>query len=145
MNNRCNTLKPTRRGQPVSAQQLTAYADGAIQRLSVSGATVNRYGGQIMVAVDEKRSLGRSDSLFAVTVEQTGGSAGTQTAYCTFSYTVKGSSGNTLATGLQPENSRARIFKIQCTAGSKGTAYYDAGGTLHLWDCDETAAQTNCT
>jgi hypothetical protein len=86
-----------------------------------------------------------SNSIFAVTLTQTGGSAGTNAAYCSFTYTVTNLGGAQLTTAAAPLNSRARIFKVQCVAGTKGTAFYNTSGTVVLWDCDEVMDQTNCS
>lgn len=85
-------------------------------------------------------------TIFPVTLTQTGGSTGTSTAYCSWTYTVKdlATPANVLATAKAPQNSRARIVKAACTAGTIGSAYRDSGGLIVLWDCDEVVTTTAC-
>lgn len=94
--------------------------------------------------------LSVSRNLFPVIVLQTGGSAGSASAACTFEYTVKDMDGNTLkknaagdsATAMQPVWSRPAKGKM--VAGDRGTAYYGQDGTLYLWQVDEQPDSGEC-
>ncbi len=81
---------------------------------------------------------------FPVDVTQTGGTAGTASAFCSYTYTVKDLTGLTLATSKAPVFSAARIVKQTCTAGNNGMAHFDEGGLLILDTVDELGSQTNC-
>lgn len=86
------------------------------------------------------------NQLFRVKVSQTGGSAGSSSAYCSFTYTVKTLGDVTLAMGAAPEASPARIVKMACTAATVGSAYFDDAGALKLFYVQEVgSSQENCT
>ena len=85
-----------------------------------------------------------SAPVFPVTVSQTGGTAGTSSAYCSFTYSVLDLTGITIGTAIAPLSSAARIIKCACTAGTHGTAHYNTAGALILDSVDETEQQTNC-
>ncbi len=76
--------------------------------------------------------------LFPVLLTQTGGSAGSGTAACSFTYTVADIYGTSLGTGVALAHRQAVYGKI--TAATSGVAYYDAAGAVILWSCNEVAA-----
>jgi hypothetical protein len=80
--------------------------------------------------------------LFAVTLTQTGGSAGSSSAQCSFTYTVKTLAGDQIGAAIGPQ--KERLVNAVYTAATQGVAYFETDGTLRLWDCDERASQTNC-
>jgi hypothetical protein len=83
---------------------------------------------------------------FPVKLTQTGGSAGTSSAQCSFTYTVKDLTGvQTLGTSIGITGNGNRIANMTMTAGTYGMAYYQLDGTLTLLFADEKASQTNCT
>ena len=86
--------------------------------------------------------------LFAVTVAQTGGAAGSSAAGCSFTYTVTSLGGLVLGTSISPQNSPARIVNVSCNVGSVGAAYWNVSGTstmINLMSVNETAFQNNCS
>lgn len=85
-----------------------------------------------------------SPGLSPVRLVQTGGSAGSSSAYCTYTYTVKDTT-NTITLGTNVAVTFARPFKAQCiTAATYGVAYYDSTGAIKILSCDEVFKTTNC-
>lgn len=84
--------------------------------------------------------------IFPVKLTQTGGSAGTSSAQCSFTYTVKDiTEGQTLGVSIAMTGNGNRIVNAAMTAGTYGLAYWFLDGTLKLIWCDERVSQTNCT
>lgn len=84
--------------------------------------------------------------IFPVRLTQTGGSAGTSSVQCSFTYTVKDiGNTNTIKTGVAMTGNGMRIVNAAMTAGTYGLAYYDPTGTMKLIWADERVSQTNCT
>jgi hypothetical protein len=82
---------------------------------------------------------------FPVYVTQSGGTAGSSTDYCSFTYTIQDLTGVNIAPApLSPLLSPARIIKCTCTAGTNGMAFYDNVGQLNLATVNELATQVNC-
>lgn len=90
---------------------------------------------------------------FPVVVALDGGSAGTATTQCTFTYTLKDFLGNVLnkgngspATGMTPKRPRPAKGKMVAqpvSLSSHGVAYQDRNG-LQLWDAGEVPAVKTC-
>lgn len=79
-----------------------------------------------------------------VKLTQTGGSAGTNTVECSFTYTVKSfDGGTTLATGVALIGHRP--VKAQMLAATYGIATVNSSGTYKIITCDEQIDQKNCT
>jgi hypothetical protein len=79
-----------------------------------------------------------------VTVTKDGGVAGSPSANCTWTYTVKDQAGNTLATAKTPKVPRvANCQYNQPADNSPGLAYYDAAGTLQLYHAAEEIPTTD--
>jgi hypothetical protein len=92
--------------------------------------------------------VARVGELFAVQVTNDGGSAGDSTTTCSYTYTVQDLSGTTtLGSSIAPKKWRhsSAQRKMQAPAsGSIGLAYYDASGTLCLYDANEVPAVATC-
>ncbi len=82
-------------------------------------------------------SGGGSSGMFPVLLSQTGGSAGSGTAACNFTYLVKDLAGNTLAAAVAPSMQRPALGLL--AAAAIGLAYW-SGPFLILWWCDEVPA-----
>ncbi len=81
-----------------------------------------------------------------VAVVQTGGTAGTRTTACSFTYTIKELvSGANIATAVAVSGNAGRVLNAAMTAGTFGTAYRNSAGTWKLLWVDEKFTQTNCT
>ena len=76
--------------------------------------------------------------VFPVNLTQTGGSAGSGTAACTFTYTVKTLAGGTLGLSITPIMARPTLGLT--TAATHGLAYM-SGSTVILQWCDEVPAR----
>lgn len=77
-------------------------------------------------------------TIFAVRVTKDGGSAGTVSATCSFTYTVELDSGFELGTGLTPQKCRLpNTPYTQPDDGSWGAGFYDKNGDFVLWDANE--------
>jgi hypothetical protein len=88
----------------------------------------------------------QNGNLFAVRLTQTGGSAGTSSAQCSFTYTVKDiTNTNTLGTSIGLTGNGTRVVNAAMTAGTYGMAYWHTDGTIRLLLADEKITQTNCT
>ena len=79
---------------------------------------------------------------FPVDLESDGGTAGNDTTLCSFTYTVTALGGAELLTGAAPLVSMARVVPGTATAATAGTCRILKNGSLVLWDCDETQANT---
>lgn len=84
---------------------------------------------------------GHVGGVFPVTVSSDGGSAGSGTAFASWTYTLVWSS-NTLVTGKSP--TYGRIFKGVTTAGSNGLATVKVNGTYDLYSVDEVFGTKVC-
>lgn len=79
-----------------------------------------------------------------VALTQTGGSAGTRTVECTFTYTAKTlDGGDTIATGVSLLGHR--VVNAAMTAATYGEIGADHTNTWKIFWCDERITQTNCT
>jgi hypothetical protein len=85
----------------------------------------------------------QSSPLFAVTLTQISGVAGSNSTACTFTYDVKDVTGATLGTGVSPAMARPSAGKF--TAATRGSAYWDSGNAIVLWWCDEVPTFTVCS
>ena len=77
--------------------------------------------------------------LFAVRVEIDGGSAGTVSTSCSWTYTVTSDAGFEYGTELTP--ARRRLPNVPYTttpADSWGAGFFDKDGEFVLWDANET-------
>jgi hypothetical protein len=84
-------------------------------------------------------------TFFPVRLTQTGGSAGSQSSECSYSYTVKDiTNAHTLGTNISLTGHGNRVVNATMTAGSYGEAYY-LNGVLKLHSADERIAQRGCT
>lgn len=79
--------------------------------------------------------------LIPVTLTQTGGSNGTQTAAATWSYTATSLTGDSLGTSLSP--AEPRPFGTM-TAATVGFGHYSTSGTFVLDFCFEKPGSTHC-
>ena len=86
-----------------------------------------------------------SESLRAVLVTKDGGSAGSSSTNCTFTYTVKDLSGLALGSGLTPKRPRyANTEYYQPATDSYGLAFI-ANNTLNLYEAiEERPKETSC-
>lgn len=82
-------------------------------------------------------------NLFPVTVTQTGGSAGSEVATCSFSYTATDKLGNELGTDLGPEFDLRTPIGV-FTAGGSGMGYFDETGDFVLFSVDEVPSHGSC-
>jgi hypothetical protein len=89
---------------------------------------------------------------FMCLLTQVGGSAGSASAFCSFTYDVRayygasGSAGPALASGLSPIYSGARVFKMAATAATIGIATVLPNGGYSIAVAFETAAGViSCT
>lgn len=82
--------------------------------------------------------------LFPVWLSQDGGTAGTRSAYCSYTYTVKPlDTLQTLATAASPITSPARMLMVACYAATRGMAYVDENKVTKLYYAQERIAQSN--
>jgi hypothetical protein len=85
---------------------------------------------------------------FAVTMSQTGGSAGSKTTACSFTYTVTDAlTGSSLGTGVNPSTSphvwkRTSLGKY--VAATSGLAYYNSTPALVIAWCNEVPEVSAC-
>lgn len=84
-------------------------------------------------------------------VEKDGGSPGSQTAPCTFTYKVMLLDGTVLAEGMTPRTGRPRIGKMEAQEDvipkgqdAIGQVFIDKDGTLQLWDAGEVLDLRPC-
>lgn len=82
-------------------------------------------------------------STFAVKVTKDGGSAGTSSTACTWTYTVKDLDDNILGTSVAVQKARPNGLITEAAAGSYGVAFYDID-TLKLWDVAEVPDTDPC-
>lgn len=121
-------------------QATLAEAQWTIEMLRGLTGKVGSGGGFSPIAY---RDFGK---LIPVALTQTGGSAGTSGAQCSFTYTVKDIySVETLGTAIGLTGNGARVANMAMTAATYGLAYRDRDGTIKLIWADEKAQQTNCT
>lgn len=81
--------------------------------------------------------------MFAVKVTQTGGSAGTKTASCSYTYTVKDLADQQLGASMTPQKARPWYGAMKPGSGY-GLGFYDASGTFYLYDANETLDTESC-
>jgi hypothetical protein len=88
-----------------------------------------------------------TSGLFAVRVEQTGGSDGTSSTAASWTYTVRDvSSTVTLGTVVAVARPRPNgLMTYQSGSDGFGVAFYDDDGTLKLWDAGEVPTTGACT
>jgi hypothetical protein len=85
------------------------------------------------------------EGLIPVALTQTGGSAGTSSVQCSFTYTVKDiNSIETLGTSIAMTGNGQRVVNAAMTAGTYGLAYRGGDGLIKLIWADERISQTNC-
>jgi len=83
---------------------------------------------------------------FTVKVYIDGGSSGSSSTTCSYTYTVKTLSGKIVGTALSPEKRRYESVPYTTTPdGSTGMAYFDGDGVLHLWDANELPDLIDCS
>lgn len=83
--------------------------------------------------------------LFNVLLDVDGGSSGSSSSTCSWTYTVKSLRGKTIATAKSPEAHRLPNFVYVSTpAGSEGIAFYDQTGALKLLWANEQPDIENC-
>lgn len=89
----------------------------------------------------------QASGLFAVRVEQTGGSDGNSTTAASWTYTVRDvSSTVTLGTVVAVARPRPNgLMTYQSGSTGFGVAFYDDDGTLKLWDAGEVPTTGACT
>jgi len=81
---------------------------------------------------------------FPVTVTKDGGVAGSYSASCTFTYTIKNLSGVTIATGLTPNIPRfTNVEYAQPSANSPGMAYFTGAGAIALYSAAQEIPVTD--
>jgi hypothetical protein len=124
----------------ILAYMPTPGNDGHFAPTPDSGGTFNADG--LVVGAS------RVGSLFYVTLVKDGGSAGSSTAFCTFTYTANMTVYNngtpsvaSLFTGATPDMSTGRIFHMACAPATKGMAYW-SGSQFLLAYAHETSAGT---
>ncbi|MGD0650945.1 MAG: hypothetical protein ABSA97_07375 [Verrucomicrobiia bacterium] len=125
-----------------------AYGHGAAEptdKMSITLAEITIAGSVITISRGWNGGDITLPASFPVTLWEDGlGSAGSGSAYCTFTYAVWLMDGTLLAdSGATPQNSAARIVMGLCTAADKGTAHFLDTGAIELWDCNEK--HTQCT
>ena len=85
--------------------------------------------------------------LFPVLLSQTGGSAGSASTACSFTYDVTDDDGNELDEALNPTTSPHRFRRPTVgvmLAATSGLAHYAGDGTFTLDWCNEVADQEAC-
>lgn len=120
-------------------------ADGSIYVLGTFGGYSSEVTSRAVFA-SYAESNGSNDSLFSlfpVNVTQTGGAAGSDSAACSFTYTVNNLDSDQLGTAMSP--TWAREAKGKKVAATHGTGYYNAGGTFVLYQVDEVDDVVACT
>lgn len=76
--------------------------------------------------------------VFPVTVTIDGGSAGSISTTCSYTYEVKALDTSVIGTAMTPEKRRFPNTPYTATpANSPGLAYFDSDGALHLFDANE--------
>ena len=95
-----------------------------------------------------------ASGFFPVLVVGTGGGNGDRTTWPTLVYDLYALADTgyvtplNLSGSLPPQCSRGRLLKAYTFAapdGSVASAYYDSGGAIQLFDCQEAYDQTNCS
>lgn len=82
---------------------------------------------------------------FAVKCTKDGGSAGSDSTTCSWTYTVKALDGTVLGAAISPTKYRLPNHEyVDLPADSIGAAYFDETGTLRLWDAGEIPASEDC-
>lgn len=95
-------------------------------------------GKQVVVLTGE----GRTGDIFRVNLSQTGGTAGTQTTGCSFTYTVSTLSSVQLGTSKGPQYPRGENgLKV---AATQGLAYFDTSGVVQLAVAFEGSGTATC-
>ena len=84
----------------------------------------------------------RTGGLFYVKLTKDGGTAGTNTTACSFTYTVKDVTGQQIGTTVAV--AKDRLLTCAMNEATKGWAFYDENNDLKVWDCNETMQQQNC-
>lgn len=87
------------------------------------------------------------NQIFAVKVYIDGGSAGSGSTTCSFTYTVKNLA-ETVTLGTAKSPKVRRLVNVPYTTtpnGSIGSAYFDEAGALQLFDANETPDLESCT
>lgn len=93
----------------------------------------------------ETAELDTTSTTFAVTLTQTGGSAGSSSAYCSYTYSAYNLFGNLLGTNLAPVCSPARIVMQTCVAANAGLLCYNASNQPVLMLANELGSSTVCS
>lgn len=83
----------------------------------------------------ESPELDATSTAFEVILSQTGGSAGSWTANCTWTYSVYDARGKLLAAGATPVNTR--LGNVQYQAGTVGVGWYNASNVFQFATFDE--------
>lgn len=84
-------------------------------------------------------------TLFAVRVYIDGGTAGTASTTCSWTYTVKRDSGHVFGTSMTPQRRRFPNTPYTTTPdGAWGAGFFDKTGTFVLWDANELPATEAC-
>lgn len=82
---------------------------------------------------------------FAVKCSIDGGSGGSASTTCSFTYTVTTLSGRTLGEEMTPQQRRHENVPYTTTPNEAiGVAYFDEAGTFRLWSANELPALEDC-
>ena len=84
--------------------------------------------------------------IFIINIVEDGtGAAGSKTTQCTFKYTVKSRTGESLATGVTSKKRRPNLGKLSAADDdTEGKAYMDSSDAIQLWDANETLVALAC-
>lgn len=92
--------------------------------------------------LDARLTVGQ---FFPVLVTQDGGSNGSQTTKATYTYTVKSLDSVVIGEDIAVVKPRENGGVVTQDADGYGVAFYNASGTLLLWDAGETYTTVECT
>ena len=148
-------LEPLPLNQAEALQPSTVSGVGELKGGSGTPAQQRLHDKEIALLITEDSLMGvAEDSLlgatFAVRVRQAGGSAGSATTQCSFTYEVYSLAGEILAdsvvTPMTPQHPRPSVGRMVAPSNdSYGIAFLEETEVLVLWDVGEVPAVEVCT
>ncbi len=139
LNDAFGDLDPPDESGCTACDRNAAGTSASALALGASGSTLP------VEAVSPLQSIPRpARSMFLVALAHAGGADGTNTSPASWTYDVFGlDGGEALASGAAVAKDRA--LNCSMSKATRGLAYRDSSGMLHLWDTNERMNQNNCT